>query len=59
MAVVSTSANRAGESPARTDRDVARRFGKLVDYILPGIVGDALSPTPIRDAATGKLIRIG
>ena len=59
MAIVSTSANRAGESPARTDRDVARRFGKLVDYILPGHVGKAPAPTPIRDAATGQLTRTG
>ena len=59
MAIVSTSANRAGESPVRTDREVARRFGKLVDYILPGHVGKALAPTPIRDAETGKLTRTG
>jgi L-threonylcarbamoyladenylate synthase len=59
MAIVSTSANRAGERPARTDREVARRFGKLVDYILPGVVGSAMAPTPIRDARTGELIRPG
>ena len=59
IAIISTSANRAGEVPARTDRDVARRFGKLVDYILPGHVGNAPAPTPIRDAVTGKLTRTG
>ena len=59
MAIISTSANRAGEAPARTDREVARRFGKLVDYILPGKVGEAPAPTPIRDGLTGKLIRTG
>ena len=59
MAIVSTSANRGGEVPARTDREVSRRFGKLVDYILPGYVGDASAPTPIRDAVTGKLTRAG
>ena len=59
MAIVSTSANRAGEIPARSAREVARRFGKLVDYILPGHVGNAPAPTPIRDAATGKLVRPG
>lgn len=59
MAIVSTSANRAGEVPARTDREVARRFGKRVDYILPGNVGDAPAPTPIRDALTGRLVRPG
>ena len=59
MAMVSTSANRGGESPARSDREVAQRFGKCVDYILPGRVGTAHAPTPIRDAATGKLVRAG
>jgi L-threonylcarbamoyladenylate synthase len=59
MAIVSTSANRAGERPARTDREVTRRFGKLVDYILPGTVGSARAPTPVRDALTGELIRPG
>lgn len=59
MAIVSTSANRSGELPARTDREVRRHFGKLVDFILPGKVGDAPAPTPIRDAVTGKLTRAG
>jgi len=59
MAIVSTSANRAGQAPARSTREVTRRFGKLVDYILPGRVGDVPAPTPIRDAMTGKLIRPG
>lgn len=59
MAIVSTSANRSSEIPARTDREVMRRFGKMVDFILPGRVGTASAPTPIRDAVTGNLIRPG
>lgn len=59
MAIVSTSANRANEAPARTDREVTRRFGRLVDYTLPGGVGDAPGPTPIRDAASGIWVRAG
>jgi L-threonylcarbamoyladenylate synthase len=55
--IVSTSANRAGETPARTHRDVLRRFGGLVDYVLPGAVGGAPTPTPIRDAVTNAIIR--
>ena len=58
-AIVSTSANRANEAPARTDREVRRRFGRGVDYVLPGYVGDAPAPTPIRDAVTGGLVRPG
>jgi len=59
MAIISTSANRAGESPARTDREVIRRLGKLVDFVLPGNVGNARLPTPIRDGVTGALVRPG
>jgi L-threonylcarbamoyladenylate synthase len=57
LAIISTSANRGGEAPARTEREVARRFGNQVDYVLSGSVGDAPAPTPIRDAASGRLIR--
>ena len=59
MAIVSTSANRAGGEPTRRFRDTVRRFHGEVDYILPGRVGDAPAPTPIRDAITGELIRPG
>jgi L-threonylcarbamoyladenylate synthase len=57
MAIVSTSANRAGAAPVRGYRDALRKFGKRVDYVLPGRVGDLAAPTPIRDAASGELIR--
>lgn len=59
MAIVSTSANRAGQAPARTWREVRRRFGHSVDFVLPGFVGKAPAPTPIRDAVTGELVRPG
>jgi L-threonylcarbamoyladenylate synthase len=59
MAIVSTSANRAGEIPARRYHELARRFGRRVDFILPGHVGVTPAPTPIRDAVTGELIRPG
>ncbi len=59
MAIVSTSANRAGGAPTRSFRDTVRRFKGEVDYVLPGLVGDAPAPTPIRDALTGELIRPG
>jgi len=59
MAIISTSANRAGETPARSDREVRRRFGRDVDYVLGGRVGGAPAPTPIRDAGSGKLVRPG
>lgn len=59
MAVISTSANRSAETPARTEREARRRLGRLVDYVLAGRVGEAPAPTPIRDAETGKLVRPG
>jgi len=59
MAIVSTSANRSGGAPTRSYRETLRRFKGEVDYVLPGMVGEAPAPTPIRDAATGELIRPG
>jgi L-threonylcarbamoyladenylate synthase len=59
MAIVSTSANRAGAEPTRRFRDTVHRFRGKVDYVLHGRVGDAPAPTPIRDAVTGELIRPG
>ncbi len=59
MAIISTSANRAGETPARAYREVLRRFGDQIDYVLPGKVGDAPAPTPIRDAVGGAIVRPG
>jgi L-threonylcarbamoyladenylate synthase len=59
MAIVSTSANRAGQQPARSYREVVRRFGLEIDYVLPGRVGTLKAPTSIRDAATGTSVREG
>lgn len=59
MAIVSTSANRAGGVPVRSYRDAVRRFRDEVDYVLPGRVGRAPAPTPIRDAVSGELLRPG
>ena len=57
MAIVSTSANRTGQRPARNYREVLRRFGAQVDYVLPGRVGNLPAPTPIRDGMTADVIR--
>jgi L-threonylcarbamoyladenylate synthase len=57
MAIVSTSANRTGETPARMWREVLRRFGAEIDVVLSGRVGRATAPTPIRDALTGVQLR--
>ncbi|MDX1487838.1 MAG: Sua5/YciO/YrdC/YwlC family protein [Acidiferrobacterales bacterium] len=59
MAIVSTSANCAGQRPARSYREVQRRLGAELDYVLRGRIGDRKAPTPITDAATGKIVRLG
>lgn len=59
MAIVSTSANRSGEHPARRYHDAVRRLGKLVDYVLSGRVGRQAKPTQIADAVSGKILRKG
>ena len=59
MALVSTSANRSGQAPARSALQVRTQFGDGVDYILPGPVGGLSKPTEIREALTGKVLRAG
>lgn len=56
-AIVSTSANRSGEKPARTVFAVRRAFGDSLDYVLPGAVGSRPRPSVIRDARTGAVLR--
>jgi L-threonylcarbamoyladenylate synthase len=56
-ALVSTSANRAGQPPARNGIVLRRRFGHLVDYIVPGHCGPARGASEIRDFASGTVLR--
>jgi len=56
MALVSTSANRSGDKPARTHVDCLRRFGRQA-LVLPGRVGKRRRPSTIRDWASGRIIR--
>lgn len=55
-ALVSTSANLAGERPARNYADCLRRFGARV-RVLPGKVGGRKRPSTIRHWGNGKIIR--
>lgn len=57
-AIVSTSANRHGEPPARTAEQVRAAFNGELAYILDGAVGGLERPTPIRNAVSGVEIRI-
>lgn len=56
-ALVSTSANLSGRDPMRTVLRVRRQLGDLVDYVLPGELGDLTRPTVIRDGRTGEILR--
>jgi L-threonylcarbamoyladenylate synthase len=56
-ALVSTSANRHGEPPARRIDDVRSMFGATLDAILNGETGGLERPTPIRDAISGAIVR--
>lgn len=56
MALVSTSANRSGDRPARSYHDCLRRFGKDA-RVLPGRVGKRRRPSTIRDWASGRIVR--
>lgn len=55
-AIVSTSANSAGEEPARTS-DQVRRDLHDIDYVLSGECSGSDKPTAIRNAQTGEIIR--
>ena len=55
--LVSTSANRAGETPAATGGEVSRALGGEIDYLLPGAIGDRQGPSHIVDAASGARLR--
>jgi len=57
-ALVSTSANRSGQPPCRSVTDVRLRFEPSL-RVVPGATGGRESPTPIREAATGHLLRHG
>ena len=56
-ALVSTSANPHGQPPARSAATVADYFGDALDGVLDAPLGAQASPTTIRDALTGAIIR--
>ncbi|MGR3984288.1 MAG: L-threonylcarbamoyladenylate synthase [Gammaproteobacteria bacterium] len=57
MALVSTSANRAGRRALRSADAVRREFGGEVDFIVDGRIGRARAPSVIRDGAGGRVLR--
>jgi L-threonylcarbamoyladenylate synthase len=55
--LVSTSANRHGNSPARSALGVRLAFDAELDYILHGKVAGSGKPSEIRDGITGGVLR--
>ena len=55
--IVSTSANLTGREPVRTIDALDPALLAQIDGILPGMTGDLETPTPIRDAASGTILR--
>jgi len=55
-ALVSTSANRSGQRPAKTYAECQRLFGKKV-WVLRGRVGKRKQPSTIRAWADGRILR--
>ena len=56
--IVSTSANIEGEPPAKDIQTLNRYFDTDLSLILDGSLGEALTPTPIKDVQTGKIFRV-
>lgn len=55
--LVSTSANLSGEPPARTREQLSASVLARVDGLVEGETGGLASPTSIRDARTGDVLR--
>jgi len=55
--IVSTSANRSGESPLKTPAAIRRAFGPELDGIVAGRLGGRRKPSAIIDVRTGRRLR--
>lgn len=58
MALISTSANVAGQSPARRREDLDPSLLPHLAGIVDGPTGGLAQPTPIRDARSGHILRL-
>lgn len=55
--LVSTSANRSGQTPARSPLQVRLKLQRGVNCIVHAPLGNSATPSTIRDAASGRVIR--
>ena len=56
-ALVSTSANISGQTPAKTSEEVLANLGDKINVILRGKIGDSQKPSVIRDSISDQIIR--
>lgn len=56
-ALISTSANLSGQSPALTTHAVISQFEQRLDGILDNDIGSLAKPTQIKDSLTGHILR--
>lgn len=56
-AIISTSANLAGQATAQNATEIAQIFGNGVSYTLEAPLGGLKNPSQIRDARTGAVLR--
>lgn len=57
MALVSTSANVAGQAPLKSAGAVAGTFGSRIDLVVDARIGRASRPSTIIDALSGEVLR--
>lgn len=55
--IISTSCNKSGDPPARDIRTIQLTLENTVDCVIDSKLGGRLTPTEIRDALTGEVIR--
>ncbi len=55
--LISTSANKSGQRPARSALAVRKHFSPDEALLVPGRLGGASGPTPIYDAVSGARLR--
>ena len=55
--LVSTSANLAGQAPAQSFEQVLTLFSPILDFVLPGDLGNASKPSSIIDISSGQVLR--
>ena len=56
--IVSTSANPSGRPAALTELAARRYFRQHLDGVLPGPLGTQMGPSEIRDALSGRVLRL-